>query len=243
MRRSVSTALRALLLSVTLLLAPGGLALAGPVQEFEDRIREAYADYRAALFMTNQKSVEASAKALAGFRTKWQALDAALRANPPPHYQGDARLPATLESVAGLIGRADGEIAKGDLPAAHETLEGIRDLLGDLRARNGLIGFSDRMNAYHALMEHVLSRDHGGFGPAAIGVLREDAAVLAWLAGEIERNPAPESSDLAYAPLVAALTASVSALQQAARAGDPAAVKAALGNLKGPYSRLFLKFG
>ena len=35
----------------------------------------------------------------------------------------------------------------------------------------------------------------------------------------------------------------VEAFVGAARAGDPAAVKAAVGNLKAPYSKFFLKFG
>ena len=34
---------------------------------------------------------------------------------------------------------------------------------GELHIRNGLYTFSDRMNTYHAKMEHVLGNDYQGF--------------------------------------------------------------------------------
>ena len=40
-----------------------------------------------------------------------------------------------------------------------------------------------------------------------------------------------------------AVEASVAALRSAVLAGDAAAVREALGKLKGPYSRMFLKYG
>jgi hypothetical protein len=237
-RRS-QTLLAASALSLAMLLP----ALAGPVSDFEAQMRGAYADYRAALFQTNQKNPEGSAGALAAFETKWAKLDSALRQAPPAQYQGDAKLPATLDAIAALSGKARAEIGRGELPAAHETLEGIRDQLSDLRARNGITGFSDRMNAYHEAMEHVLLGDHGAFDRAVMTRLGEEAAVLDYLVSQIEKHPAPEAAEPSYAPMVAAVRASVTALQNAVRAGDVAATKAAIGGLKVPYSKLFLKFG
>jgi hypothetical protein len=43
--------------------------------------------------------------------------------------------------------------------------------------------------------------------------------------------------------LVEAVETSVAALRAATLGQDAAAVRAAIGKLKGPYSRLFLKFG
>ena len=42
------------------------------------------------------------------------------------------------------------------LTPAHETLEQVRDLLAGMRQRNGVVVFSDHMNAYHEEMEHVV---------------------------------------------------------------------------------------
>jgi hypothetical protein len=218
-------------------------AFAGPVTDFEASLRAAYADYRGALFQTNAKKPEESARALAAFTAKWTALGAGAKVAPPPHYADDPKLADTLGAVSGIAAKAADEITGGKLAEAHETLEGIRDQIGDLRARNGIIGFSDRMNAYHAKMEAVLSTDYQGFDAAGLGRLREDAAVLAFLAADIVAHPAPEAADPAYAGLIGGLKASVEALIAAARAGDPAAAKAAVDGLKVPYSKLFLKFG
>ncbi|HBN31060.1 MAG TPA: hypothetical protein DD416_07520 [Rhodobacteraceae bacterium] len=115
--------------------------------------------------------------------------------------------------------------------------------LGELHIRNGLYTFSDRMNTYHAKMEHVLGNDYQGFDNAGLKVLNEDVAVLAALAEGIIDHPAPKAGNEAYAGLVAGLKASVDALQAATRNGDAAAAKAAIGGLKPAYTRLFAKFG
>jgi len=219
-----------------------GSASAGPVSDFETAMRGAYADYRAALFQTNAGKPDAAVKAVDAFQQKWAALSAANTA-APPQYADDPAYAETLAKVASIADTAATEVAAGKLPEAHETLEAIRFAVGGLHERNGIVGFSDRMNAYHAEMEVVLAKDYGGFDAAGLGTLREDAAVLAYLAADIAANPPAEASDPAYKPLLDGMIASVTRLTEAARSGDAAAAKSALGNLKVPYSKLFLKFG
>ena len=219
-----------------------GSAGAGPVADFETAMRSAYADYRGALFQTNANKPDAAAGAVDAFRQKWAALVAA-NTDSPPQYADDPAFAATLAKVATIADTAAAEVTSGKLPEAHETLEAIRDEIGGLHERSGLVGFSDRMNAYHAKMEEVLGRDYGGFDAAGLGTLREDAAVLAFLAADIEAHPPAEASDAAYRPLLDGMMDSVTALAEAAKSADAAAAKGALGNLKVPYSKLFLKFG
>ena len=71
------------------------------------------------------------------------------------------------------------------------------DEIGDLHARNGIIGFSDRMNAYHARMEEVLAAqpklDAGAFTATALegtfslaaGIVRVRDAVAETAAGRV----------------------------------------------------------
>ena len=217
-------------------------ASAGPVADFETAMRGAYADYRVALFQTNTNKPEAASQAIAAFQQKWSALSAANSA-APPHYADDPAYAATLAKVATITDRAAAEVAAGKLPEAHATLEAIRFEIGGLHERNGIVGFSDRMNAYHAKMEDVFAKDYSGFDAAGLATLGEDTAVLAYLAADISAHPPAEAADPAYGKLLDSMTDSVTALTNAARAGDAAAAKAALGNLKVPYSKLFLKFG
>jgi hypothetical protein len=217
------------------------VALAGPVQDGEAQLRATYADYRIALFQSSAGNAEATTKALQTLGENWGALTQKWTSGPPPQYADDAQLPETLEQVRTVISNATEAAGQGDLPKAHTTLEAIRSEIGDLHGRNGLIGFSDRMNAYHAEMEKVL--DSASDDAAGSADMPGAAAVLAFLAAEIAAHPAPEANDPAYAPLVDALLGSVNALQSAAESGDAAAVKAAIAGLKPAYSKLFVKFG
>ena len=225
-----------------LTLALIGSASAGPVSDFETAMRGAYADYRGALFQTNANKPEAAVQAVDAFKQKWAAL-AAANVTAPPQYADDPAYTETLAKVAAITDKAATEVAAGKLPEAHATLEAIRFEIGGLHERNGIVGFSDRMNAYHAKMEDVLGKDYSGFDAAGLGALREDAAVLAYLAADIKAYPPAEAADPAYGKLLDGMTDSVTKLANAARAGDPAATKSALDGLKVPYSKLFLKFG
>lgn len=228
----------ALLLSV--LLPAAGFA--GPVRDAETQLRGVYADYRTALFQSSAGNAEKTVQSLQSLDGKWHALTKEWTAAPPPQYADDAALAATLQAVDTVIEKAAAEAGNGDLPTAHTTLEAIRAEIGDLHGRNGVIGFSDRMNAYHAEMEKLLDATADGKAADA-ALLQTTAAVLGYLAADIVAHPAPEAADPAYAPLVAALQDSVQALQAAVQSGDAAAVQAAVAALKPAYSKLFVKFG
>jgi hypothetical protein len=218
-------------------------AFAGPFQDGEAQVRGAYADYRAALFQTNKKDAAATEAAISGFRTKWAALVSAWKANPPPQYAADPKLVETLEKVARINETAAEETKAGKLAEAHETLEEIRDELSALRARNGVTTFSDQMNAYHEMMETVWGGKYDGFSAAGLMSMREDAAVLAYLAKELASGEATSGDASAFKEMHAMIVASVETLRKALAAGDGEAVKKAQSALKPAYSRMFLKFG
>lgn len=220
------------------------VAHAGPVAEFEAEYRQMYGAYRAALFKTSAGDAAASATAMEQFSAKLAALAAAYGDAPPPQYQDDPLWAQTMAEAAGLAAAAQAQVAEGDLAEAHETLEGVREAFSALHIRNGVQTFSDRMNAYHAEMEAVLALDLAALDDAMLAGIHEHAAVLSYLAGEVLSAPPAEAEGNAdYAQLAAGFEASVQAFLAAARSGDPEAVKAAVANLKKPYSLLFVKFG
>lgn len=217
-------------------------AIAGPLADFDAAYRGMYARYRAALFQTNAGSPETATQAMKGFAAAWGQFAAIYGTTPPVHLAEDAGWPATVQDVTAALSAAQAEVLAGQLPEAHETLEHVRDVLSDMHARNGIESYSDRMNAYHAQMEGVLSFDLSQ--PDALALLREKAAVLAYLSGDLLASPPPEAAGSAeYDTLSAEFAASVAALMDAARSGDMATVKSALAGLKKPYAKLFVKFG
>ena len=223
------------LVPATLLLLSIGLpALAGEVGEFEARLRAAYGDYRKALFATNMGKAPESTASLDKFAKAWSAI----AAEPvPPHYVDDAKYAETLSAVTTITQEAAKEVAARELPTAHDTLEGIRDQIGALHIRNDIYSFSDRMNAYHARMEEVIALD-----PANAAGVHAEATVLQYLLDDIIAYP-PKEADASYQELLAAVEASVAKLEGASGSGDTASIKAAIGSLKAPYTKLFLKFG
>lgn len=217
-------------------------AKAGPLHDFERELRLVYADYRVALFRTNMDDKPASEAAIASASEKWRALSAKWGSAPPPQYAEDQDFRPLLSRVDLILDQARQEAAAGALPKAHETLEKIRDELAALRRRNGVINFSDRMNAYHEQMEKILLGAYDGFQPQGIAALREDVAILAFLLQDIVTNPPPER-DARYEPALAGLRKSVEELRHALSAGDVSAIRAAIKALKPAYARMFLIYG
>jgi hypothetical protein len=131
------------------------------------------------------------------------------------------------------------------LAAAHETLEDARDIMAQLRRRNQVIVYSDHMNAYHSEMEHVLI--DGGktlASPNGMQILTAQVGALAYLSKKLNSEaPANYSSNSEFVELLKAVDKSVLDLQAALFAQNASAIKEAMGKLKAPYSKLFLKFG
>jgi hypothetical protein len=217
--------------------------LAGAVADFERDLRDAYGQYRTALFQSNSGNRDATGQAMQELTRKWAAIGSTWGQDPPPQYVDDPAFRDTLAAVSAVIDQASMQIAAGDLPTAHVTLEGIRSEIGELHDRNGITSFSDRMNAYHARMEEVLALDLANLPEGGIAVLQDHAAILTYLSKDIADHPAPEAGDPAYGPLVDGMVKSVAALQMAVRSGDSAAISAAVDGLKVPYAKLFAKFG
>lgn len=217
----------------------GGSAYAGSFADFENALRDAYGDYRSALFMTNTGKAEGSAKAMASLTTKWTTIDKTWGANPPPQYADDPKWHGTLHDVSVEFSKAAEEISGSKFAEAHQTLERVRELIGELHHRNGIVTFSDRMNSYHAIMEKVI----GGAGAKPLTIV-EQAAVLKYLAEEaLAQPPADALASSEFAGLAKAMNASVDNVLEASRAGDPAKIKTAIDGLKPAYAKLFVKFG
>lgn len=234
---SLSVALLALLMS--------GAVSAGPVSEFEAAFSDAYASYRTALFATNSGDAAKSQLALQAFDDKWAALMSSHAASPPPQYADDPLWSQTLMDVDKSLEQARSDAAGGQLPASHEALEAVRDTIGALHARNGIETFSDRMNAYHAEMEHVLALDMSQFDPAMALTLLERAAVLYYLQDDVLLAPpvGVDPNNPEYVTLASAFKTSVDQFLAAARSDDADALRKAVGGLKVPYSKFFLMFG
>lgn len=224
------------------IMASSSLWAADPVT---DALQLAYAPYRVALFKTSDKSRPEAQQALRQAQAAWGQIMRQFSAQPTAPYDRDSRFAASLAEVATVYAKASDEIEKNQLAEAHNTLERTRDVMAELRRRNQVIVFSDHMNAYHAEMEHVLI-DGSKMIDEPQGLLKLTALAggLDYLAKRLSAEaPAELAKNGEFVALVNAVEQSVAGLKTALLAQDAAAVKAAMSKIKGPYSKLFLKFG
>lgn len=230
---------------ITGVLLAASLTAAQAQDPLTEAINAAYPAYRAALFRTNTLAQAESQQALQQARSSWQAVIERHGKAPPAPYDRDPQVLTTLTEVARVYAQADGQVQAGKLAEAHETLESARDLMAELRRRNGVVTFSDHMNAYHAEMEHALAEGKTlDASPQRLLQLMGRVGVLDYLARKLRREATPGlAADPAFAAALQTVEQSVSALRQAVLAQDLAKVRAALDQLKKPYSQMFLRFG
>ncbi len=240
--RRLTTAFR------TLALAAAASAIATPAMAADavtDALQKAYVPYRTALFRTNSKAQAESEQAIAQARIELRQIQERFASKPPAPYDRDPAFDKTLQEVAAVLAQSETQIRDRQLAHAHETLEAVRDLLSGLRQRNGVVVFSDHMNAYHEQMETLLGSGAKLLdAPQGWQKLAAHTGTLQYLAARLRSQaPAALADDAEFKTGVQAVEASVNALTQAVFGQDAAAAREALGKLKGPYSRLFQKFG
>ena len=221
----------------------GGLALAAdPVTE---AMQKTYVPYRVALFKTNNKAQEDSRQAVLQAQQGWSRMTSEFGGSPPAPYAGDAGFAASLTGVSRVYVKALEQIDRNQLVQAHDTLEEVREIMADLRRRNQVVVFSDHMNAYHAEMEHFLNDGEKILG-AQNGLLEltAKAGALDYLSKRLKSEaPASLLQNEEFTTLLKAVEKSVADLKAALFAQDLVNVKEAIGKLKQPYSRMFIKFG
>jgi hypothetical protein len=232
--------------ALTLWLAASTLSLSALAADpVTDAIQKAYAPYRAALFKTNAGQAGESAEALRQAQAAWTQVAQVVKSQPTVPYANDALMARTLTGVEGFYASAAQQVAAGKLSEAHATLESVRDLLSELRRQNQVVVYSDHMNAYHAQMEHLL--DEGpNWLQAADGLprLAAQTGVLNYLAERLTSEaPAAVQASPEFKELLAAVNRSVAGLTSAVASGDRAQIEKAIGQVKAPYSKLFIKFG
>jgi hypothetical protein len=239
------TLMKHLPIAAALAMALATCAPARAADAATEAIQAAYAPYRVALFRTNGQSQPEAQKAIDQAQQAWQGVIERFAARPPVPYDRDPAFADTLREVAAVYDKAGRQIQAGQLTAAHDTLEAARDLLAALRQRNGVVVFSDAMNAYHAEMEHLLIQGPAMLaGPQGLPRFTAQVGVLDYLARQLRAQaPASLRQNAEFDALLKDLETSVQPLLQAALAQDAAALGVALGRLKPAYSKLFMKFG
>ncbi|TXT40518.1 MAG: hypothetical protein FD135_1171 [Comamonadaceae bacterium] len=221
----------------------GGLAhAADPVT---DLMQAANAPYRMALYKTNGQSQDEAMQALLKAQQTWSKISTQFAAKPAAPYDRDTAFAASVAEVSKVYDQAIKDVSAGQLTQAHNTLEQVREVMADMRQRNNVVVFSDHMNAYHSQMEVIMIHGSDTLAqPKGMLLLTAQTGALSYLAKQLEVQASAElKANPEFTGLLQAVSQSVSKLEAALLNQDSAAVKEATSKLKGPYSKLFAKFG
>ena len=237
---------------VTLFFFPAALWAGNPGGEnnsflqFQQEVNKAYASYRMALFQTNKKNQKKSLESAVSFQQQWQVITEKYWEAPPEVYAADPEWKATLVKISDFNALGIQEILVEKLSDAHDTLEAIRDELGDLRQRNQVITFSDHVNNYHEAMESLLLL---GLRPDDISdknllIIREELAVLDYLAETmVQKAPAEYLGNEEFKQVINGVFSSLHNLRQAVNEKSPDDILQSIKKLKPAYAKVFIKFG
>jgi hypothetical protein len=119
---------------------------------FLEASAEAYAPYRGAMSYLHTGNAGLAALALDAMAARWAALSDRFRNQPPAPFAADPAWRASLDAITGRIETARAQLEAGDAAGAAAALVPIRAALGNLRRRNGIVTFSDRIDAFSAAM-------------------------------------------------------------------------------------------
>lgn len=241
----MSTRLSHSLKAISLAVALSFGVFAHAADAVTDLMQAANAPYRMALYKTNGKSQEEAQQALVQAQQTWGKLSTQFAVKPAAPYDRDPAFAASVAEVSKVYDQALLEVNAGQLSTAHNTLERVREIMAEMRQRNQVVVFSDHMNAYHSQMEVIMVHGNETLAqPKGMLLLTAQTGALSYLAKQLEAQaPADLTKNAEFAGLLKAVNQSVASLEAALLNQDLAAVKDAVGKLKGPYSKMFAKFG
>ncbi len=224
-----------------------GEARADATAEFLEASAEAYAPYRGAMSYLKTGNAGLAALALDAMAARWEGLNHRFRNQPPAAFAQDPAWRASLDKITGRIETARAKIEAGDAAGAAATLAPIRAALGDLRRRNGIVTFSDRIDTFSAAMDilWVYRRNPPDMAdPQALAALAEQARALRQALEDVASGPPTKiASDPQFQRLIEGAFGSIETIDRAIETRNPALLIGALREIRSSERLLWMNFG
>ena len=222
-------------------------ATAESLAEFLEASAEAYAPYRGAMSYLHTGNPGLAALALDAMAARWTGLRDRFRNQPPAAFAEDPAWRASLDAITGRIETARAQLEAGDAAGAETVLAPIRAALGGLRRRNGIVTFSDRIDAFSAAMGAIWVHRRNPpdmADPQTIAALAEQARTLRRALDEVAAEP-PEkfAGDPQFQRLIEGSFISIGGIERAIEARDRRSLIAALRELRSSERLLWMNFG
>jgi len=172
----------AMLISAVIGFTPAA-SKAAPVHDFHKAVADAYANYREATFYMHTGNAMVASFGLQDMNDKWLTILTRFAKSPPGIYANDASWEASLKEISARLQDGIKATDAGDLELATKHIKPIRKILSDLRSRNGVFLFSDRVDRANAAMQAIWTFRHNPpdfSNPDNINDLRRKTALMTY---------------------------------------------------------------
>lgn len=223
-------------------------AWASNLSSFNAAVAAAYDHYRAAAFYLRTGNPAVAGFELAEAAQRWSDAVMPFAKTPPDAFADDPAFAADLADIMARLGKADALLASGgDAESAADMLDPIRDRLAELRRRNGVIVFSDHVDAANAAMDRLWVYRHeppDWADPAARAALTGATAVTIHLYDRLRELAPPETAENAeFQRIMKGALASLAGLWEQIQLADEERVISYLRELRSFDRILWLQFG
>lgn len=141
----------------TFFAVPSAIAYA---DAFEDGVADTYAAFRTATSYLRTGNAGLASLDLAEASDEWDALSASAQTDPPAAYTRDPKFKNTLKEVSRLLSETLALAEAGESKQAYQTVLPVRDLIYDLRQRNGQRVYADCITDLNAVMDEMYIYRH-----------------------------------------------------------------------------------
>ncbi len=208
---------------------------------------EAYKPYRGALAYLRTGNTGLAALALDDAAERWDRLCERYRERPPAAFAADPAWQDSLDDITRRMEAARARAAADDAKGAAELLKPIRASLGSLRRRNGIVTFSDHVDAFSAAMRALWVYRHDPpdmSDDETIARLRQLARALkrAWETLDDE-VPAAIANDPQLRRLLEGSAAGIETLERAIESRNQRFLVNTLRELRSFEQMIWLNFG
>jgi len=229
-------------------LAAPGLRAAEP-DPFVAAVSASWPQLKMSWFYCRTGNAMLAAEELDGFAAAWRDIESRFADAPPGPFARDKGWKASLAAVSGALGRAARLIAADDTRGARNALAAVRGELGTLRRRNGVILFSDHVDAYGAIVDRLVSLRARTRKQAVLS--ENDIEAYRGLVGELRaaienlrtRASAALRNNSGFSGSIEGNLASIAKLERGIRNRHAKAIYGSVAAVRADYILLFTRYG
>lgn len=217
------------------------------LEDFLSDKQNAYRYYRSAWFYLRTGNLDLAALELGTFSQGWEEIRSRFAAVPPGPFADDPQWREDLADIASLAAAGMAALEAADPDAAKASLAAIPRIMADMRARNGVVTFSDAVEGLTRAMDSLWRYRHemANFDDPKIRTELSKGIERLRAAFDRLRDDAPDeiAFDDRFLNLVSGSDAAVNRLEQAVAAQDQTTLVNALRELRSFERLLWLNFG